>query len=150
MSAFFNLPFSIFLTRKTPVDSRFEVDTKTDILTNGAPFKGLGPIWVKDEEWYYYMDSDTTYKIWPTGSGASASGSDAYLFEDLTVSYYNEVSLSIDMTYESHFLLVENLIYKKDKDFSEVINGGNKYIAWNMSNGILEEDDNIVLVYKNL
>lgn len=149
MSAYFNLPFSVHLTKKEPVDSRFVVDTTASLIPLGTIFEGLGPIWVKSEKWYYYFDSDNTYKRWPDeiGSG-SGSTSNEYLYTDLTVSFKGQQSMSIDSSYDSDFILVENLIYKKDTDYVESTNGFNKYVIWDNQNGLLEPEDKITLVYK--
>ena len=151
MSTFFNLPFSIYFTKRVPVDHRLVVDNLTKLSQTGTAFSGLGPIWVESEKWYYYFEDEITYKRWPVGSGSdTGSVSDEYLFENLTVDFKGQESISIDSTYSSHFLLIENLMFKKDVDFNEVINGINKYVTWDNKNGLLEEDDNVILVYKNL
>ena len=63
----FNLPFSIHLTKKVPVDSRFRVENTGSIVT-GTSYAGLGPIWVTDENGYYYCDTSESYKPWDSAS----------------------------------------------------------------------------------
>lgn len=149
-SGSFNLPFSVHLTKRYPVDSRFVVDTTASLLPLGTTFAGLGPIWVQAENWYYYFDTQTTYKRWPDEIGAGSGSTSDFLYKNLSVTFKGQVSFSVDSSYSTHFLLVENLIYKKDEDYIESLNGLNKYVLWDNSNGILEEEDKVILVYKTM
>ena len=152
MSAYFNLPFSVHLTKRQPIDTRFTASNLTELSLEPNAFAGLGPVWVDSEQWYYYFTDETTYVRWPIGSGSSSTtgSTDPYLYTILNVTYKGQDSMSINTNYSSQFLLIENLTFKKDLGFNESVNGGQKYVTWDNANGLLEPDDEIILVYKEL
>ena len=154
MPAYFNLPFSINLTQNKPIDKRFVVQNTASLQLLATQFEGLGPIWVKDENWYYYFATDDASSAipWPKSGSYSPTGSSggSYLYEQLIIQFNGQISMSIDLNYDSHFLQIENLVFKRDVDFNQSINGGQKFVTWDEKNGQLEPDDKIILVYNEL
>ena len=144
----FNLPFPVRLTKRVPVETRLVATTTESLNQEPNAFGGLGPIWVESEQWFYYFSDETTYHRWPIGDGTgSVSNDDVFLYEKLSITYNGQVSMSINMNYNSKFLLIENLTFKKGLAFNESINGLQKYVTWNESLGILEPTDEVILVY---